>query len=267
MAKLLGVGPTLSTPPVEQGIYQMSKVQNFELGTKLWYGERCFKYARTGATMTLNDRLAYFYPYQICSGADMGAATVGAQTLSMTLGGSDGVAGNGEVAKDELVGAWATIFKVDGSDWADHITVMIIGNTAGATTAIEFDIDNPLSRAIHASAVIDITPNLYRDVRVDSGLSGRRGFLGKPMCMATTTKPFFWLQTWGPFWASPSLVGEYFVGGQDHYNQVSVAGNGSLFNTNADSSYGEFSQHIGFVITRLANNEQGTPLIMMQISC
>ena len=173
MAKLMGVGPTLSTPPAVQGIYQYSANQNFELGTKIWYGERCFKYARTGATMILNDRLAYTNPYQICSSADMGAAVAGTQDMSMTLGATDGVAGDGVVAKDELVGAWATIFKVDGSDWADHVTVMITGNTAGDETEIEFTIDNPLSRTIHASAVIDITSNLYRDVRVASGGSGR----------------------------------------------------------------------------------------------
>lgn len=261
-----GINTGLSLPS-PQGLYDAWKNPAHALGTKMWFGERCFKYARTGVTITYNDRLAFTNPYQICSNAAVGTAVAGATKMTMTLGASDGVAGNGEVAENELIGAWASFLKVDGSTWSDVITVMIVGNTGGDEEEIEFTIDNPLGRAIHQDAVLDITSNLYRDVRVTNlGRTGRM-FMGKPMVMATTTYPYYWLQTWGPFTSSCSSLGEAGVGDETYRQQVSVISNGSLINHYEGSTTHEYAQHIGCVITRLQNGNQATPLIYMQISC
>ena len=268
-----GVGPTLTLPPAEQGIYEYSATQKFELGTKFWYGERCFKYARTGATMTLNDRLAYTHPFQVSSSQTIAAAaTAGATSLSLTIGTGEGVGGDGAVAADELIGAWLTVMKADaaGTDWADMITVMIVSNTVvaagGGTMTVE--IDNPIQRLLTATAVTDITSNLYRDVRIPNGSQcASRMVVGKPMSMATTTYPYFWLQTWGPFTASCSLVGEDAVGGTPTDQTVAVVGNGSLVCINDATEDAESCQRVGVVVTRLEAETQGTPLLYMQISC
>ena len=253
---------------INQGIYEISATQRHRLGTRLVRGDRVYKYAKAGCTLA-TQILAWYNDYGVSSYAAVPTASAyGQPTLYATIGATDGVAADGVVAAHELQGAWVTVFNLNAGAASTDFTFQILDNNAvasgGGTVTLTLDSDLPY--AATTSAATEITGNIYSDVRTGNS-GGHRGMVGVAMGAATTTLPYFWLQTWGPTWVAPQAA----VGATAMVNQVVARHDGSLDTCGlvADDAYGnQLCQHVGFVITRVAGGAetQGTPLIMLQIS-
>lgn len=264
MSKILG-GSGFGALVTPQEIYTASATQYHRLGTRLVRGERIFKYAKAGATLA-TQVLAWYNDYGVSGWAVVPTASVAdAHTVYATIGASEGVAGDGAVAAHELEGGWVTIFRLNAGTSNTDFTFQILDNTVvaagGGTTTLT--IDSELPYACSTSAYTEITGNIYSDVRTGN-MSGRRGCVGVAMSAATTSLPYFWLQTWGPCWVAPQAA----VGNTDNNNALVVRHDGSLDEIDVSDPYVDMAQRVGFVITRVAGGgeTQGTPLIMLQIS-
>lgn len=268
MATVRGGDQGLTFPPAVHTLHQALDVQHFDLGTKLWYGERCYKYAKAGNTLQACGLLAWYNDYGVSGFASVPTATgLGSDQVNATIGSGEGVAADGLVAKDELVGGYITVFQLDAGTSNTDYTFLILGNEAvasgGGTCLVT--IDQPLPFACGTGAATEITGNPYSDIRKGSS-NGGRAFMGLPQAPATTTLPYFWLQTWGPAWCSPQAA----VGNTAYNNLVVARYDGSIQDAHASTAIDGFGgQVIGYVYTRLAGGAetQGTPLIFLTISC
>lgn len=258
-----GVDNGLTLPPMEQGIFEFSATQKFPLGQKFWYGDRCYKYAKATATMNM-DLLAANNCYGISTYAAVPTATAaGTNQVYATIGATDGSAGDGAVALDELVGGYLTLFNMNTASGQTG-QFYILGNNAvaagGGTVTLE--IDQPLPYACTVSSATEINPNPYRYLTT-ANTGGNRWFVGVPQAIATTTYPYFWVQTWGPCWVAPQAA----VGATANVNCVVARHDGSL-DIPSTSGY-TAAQIVGDVMTRVAAGAetQGTPLVYLRISC
>lgn len=265
--KILG-GDGFGVVANTQDIYKVSTTQKYRLGTRLRRGDRVWKYAKAGGTL-VNHRLAAYYDYGVSGWAVVPTATpAGSTTVYATIGASEGVASDGDVAAHELEGGYVIIFRLQAGAHNTDYTFQILDNTAtdgGGTTTLT--IDNPLPYACSVSAYTEITGNPYSDVRMIT--SGARMFMGQPMAPAVADE-YLWLQTWGPTWINPETGAGTDVFGNANGSQQAVAeANGSVVMHSPEDAAGTtFNQHVGCVITRVAGGAetQGTPLLFLQIS-
>jgi len=243
-----------------QDIYSISATQMHRLGTRLVRGDRVFRYAKAGATLN-PDLLAWGYNAQMISyAAAPVAAPAGTNSISMTVGASDGPAADGALAAHYLQGGYIVVF----SSTVDTFVANIVDNTVvasgGGTTVLTLDGDIPVAIAT-ATSTMEATAVPYVDMRTDNS-GGYRPFMGVPMRAATTTSPYFWLQTWGPTWVAPQAA----VGVTANNNAIVVRHDGSIDEVDVSDANVDMAQRVGFVMTRVTANTQGAPFIFLQIA-
>lgn len=256
MGRTLGADKGITVSP--QDLYEVSETQRLRLGTKMWRGDCCYKYAQCiGIAITRTSFAVYPLATQHFEGAIAATTVVGATSITVTVG-AHGVLGDGEFAKNELEGG--RILMTDGS-WNENVQMGIKGNTKASsadTMTIYLDGENPLVRtAAHVAAIMG---NPYR-VTGEAGSGGARPFMGVPMRICELLS-YFWIQTWGPCWIAPATE----VGQAAENRMVVFRGDGSLFDHDDGSSYDEM-QHAGYLMTSAAGGGQGTPWIYLMCSC
>lgn len=251
----------LSVPPV-QALHDAWDTPAYALGKKFWDGDRCFKYAKATATMNM-DLLAASNCYGISGYAVCPtAAPAGGNTVYATVGAAEGAAADGAVAKNELSGGYVTVFKQKAGASDTTSTYRILTNSAVAAGggSCTLKVSQGVPYALTTSAATEINPNPYRYLTT-ANTGGNRWFVGLPMIAATTTYPYFWVQTWGPCWIAPQAA----VGATANVNSVVARHDGSIDITSAITD----AQIVGDVMTRVAGGAetQGTPGIFLRISC
>ena len=258
MAKVLGsdVGATV----LAQDLYETSATQKHRLGTRVQRGDCVYRYAKAGATID-PDMAVWRYGYQqITFAAAPVAAPVGATSLSMTVGASDGPAGDGVLAAHYLEGGSIVVY----SNSVVTFTMQIRDNTAvatgGGTTVLTLDGMIPVAVAV-ADSFIEATPSSFVDVRTGNS-GGNFPFLGKACVAADTTTPYFWIQTWGTTWLAPQAE----VGATAGNNDCVFRHDGSIGqNLYSDANNNPKCQHAGYVLTRASAGTQGAPFIFLEV--
>lgn len=252
-------GPVLSGGSEQDIDDDPSATQNYAIGTRRVTpdGEE-FHYACAG--MTLNPDLAVWSNQSQCVSYGIIAATSakGATSLTLTVGATDGPAGDGVLALNYLVGGRVVVFPHSDNSFVRTIT----GNTAvaasGGTTVVT------LSKAIPVAATITVDhaeamASPYADVRTGNA-GGIRPFLGQATVVATVAAPYHWIHTSGIMWLAPQAE----VGTGAHDNEVVFRHDGSLDEHDYSDSYNTKAQHAGFVLTRAAAGTQGAPFVKIR---
>jgi hypothetical protein len=243
------------------GIYTQETTKRFVYGTRyLTWDGKVYKYAKAGSTIAATDsELLSWQAFSQTVDASTVAATtsIGDRIVKVDIGAGSGNADDGVIAVDSLEG---------GQLLAWHATTAtiqrgIIGNEAAATSEMKIVVDAPFDVVLTLDATyVEAMCSPYFSVK--NGSSGEnRCFVGMPQ-LCVTSGYYHWLQTYGPFWASP----EASVGASEGALQVVAGQNGSLVLHTTASSCTKSQQHIGFVMSHAAGQAQGAPFIMLQIS-
>jgi hypothetical protein len=209
-------------------------------------------------------------PAQVAlTGVVLSAGAVGDATLTVSTKTTSGVAADGVIAADELAGGYIVI----GNQSSSPQNRGIVGNTAGASgaiTAITVFLDAPLVTAVTAGTTyIEILPNPYANMYGNPAAALSDGFMsfgGVPTVSATSGQ-YFWLQTWGPLWITPSGTpgAAHQPGYTSRDRDVFFVGDGSIYGGEAATVESGW-QRAGTIIQRDASTEAGPPFIMLQIS-
>jgi hypothetical protein len=197
------------------------------------------------------------------------AGAVGDSVLTVNTKATSGVAADGVIAADELRGGYIVI----GNETFNPQNRGIIGNTAGvagAITAITVFLDAPLTTAVTAATTyIEIMPNPYKDLYGNPGSAVGIGFMtfaGVPAVTAAASE-YFWLQTWGPCWITPS--GTPGAAHQPGYvtgdREVFFVGDGSIYGGEAATVESGW-QRAGTIMQRDAAASAGPPFVFLQIN-
>jgi hypothetical protein len=233
------------------------KPTGFGIGDFVRFGGKTFVLGKLGATITnIGLGLKNSLSQTIANCAVQAAADAGDTQASLTVGGTDGPAGDGVIAEDYLEGGQVLFFNASG------VVLQIrgiTGNTAvgsGGGT-ITLDLDSPLTVALTTAytgeAMASPWASLTQDTEISHPVVGVATVPG-------TSGQYIWVQTWGPTWVSPQ-------------SGVGVAGvlacywrhDGSI---DVRSNIGTYVSDVyaGFVLSEVAAHTQGAPFFMLQIT-
>lgn len=243
-----------------QGINAVSATQVYPLGTVMRKPDgREYRYGRAGATIGGNLG-AHNHPRQLV-GHDVipTAATAGDTSIVVTLGGTDGAAGDGAIAANELAGGYIHVF-VDGSG-ADQkcFTRGIVSNTAeaGGGGNITIVVDDPIPYDLVANtAYAEAICSPYYDLQQTNATG--LAVVGIPTCKATVGQ-YLWVQTKGPVWVSPQAALGVTVAMEAVFRH-----DGSFDAHEYNDAYATTAQHAGYVLASI-DTAQGAPFVMLDI--
>jgi len=184
-----------------QGTREQSETQNYALGTKREYADgRRFRYIKARTALEPEFGAAYAaktITQAVAPTQGSGIGLAAGYTVKITVGATDGLAGNGAIAADELVGGHVVI----GNGSSEHPeNRLIVGNTVvaanGGTSILTLDeplVENAVGRGVETLmnrwilSDMNVTNSAYVTAR---GMPARR----------MTINYFGWAQTKGPCW-------------------------------------------------------------------
>jgi hypothetical protein len=255
--------------PLNDGLYSSGLTPLFQVGSR--YLSRDGRVFRYGKAYTECQSGYGAYNNAICNisvalPATPATVAAGSKQVKFTIASGDGFAGNGVVAEDELVGAYAII----GNNTEDPDFRCIIANTAvasgGGTTTCT--LDGPTVTAwTGGSSYAEIVLNPYAHLTggATSAIGARASVVGIPTVNLTALYYGF-VQTWGPCWITPPNVGATAPGYTDNDREVYFVANGTVVGAASGTVIESGFQHAGFVMDKSDTSTAGPPLIMLQIS-
>lgn len=243
-----------------QGTREESATQNYPLGTLRAYPDgRKFRYVK--ARTALEPEFGAGYAAKTIANAvapvqGTGVGVIGAYTVKVTVGATDGLAGNGAIAANELVGG----FIVIGNGTSQHpmnrrITANTVVAAGGGTTTVT--VDEALEQNVTAGATnleTLMNPWILSDMYVtNSAYVTARGMPARRM----TISYFGWVQTAGPCWITSD--GNTCDSAGDR--QVYFAANGSVVSGNDVTGDINVQQLAGHAIDMSGSGASNAPFV------
>ena len=232
-------------------------VQKYPLGTRYVDGDRAFRYAKFLGTMNPDLLARDTQPQTVAYIAIQAATLQYATRFTCTVGAADGIAGDGDIAADELAGGYCVIF--DASSKA--ITRQIKSNTAtdgGGTMTV--DVTDPIPVALTTSDHVECMASQYRYLTAST--SNAYGMhVGLPVLVYTSGQ-FGWVQTWGPCWIAPQAA----VGSGSNNRLCVSRHDGSVDELDYNDAANNKGQIVGHVMSHAQAGGQGAPFIWLMIA-
>lgn len=256
----ISVAPEVDGRPIGNGLYVATDDQKFHAGKRCISWDGCvYKYSY-GVTTMVGDVLAWqSYSQHIDYGATVAKTTIaGATSFVVDISAAMGKAEDGVIAEDELLGGRVIVY----SNTIATIQRGIVGNTAVATGEMTIYVDAPIDVVLTVDAsFVEGICNPWRFVSTGNS-GGNRSMVGLPNVVTAAAAKWLWLQAWGPVWSAPQAD----TGNAAHNLAVVARHDGSVQSHAYGTAYATLQQHVGFVLSHAADNTQGGPFWMMQIS-
>jgi hypothetical protein len=205
---------------------------------------------------------------QFGANASTTAGAVGSNVITVTIASGDGPLGTGAIALDELRGGY--IIYNHGANQHPQFRG-IIGNDAVAAGggACNVYLDAAITPIVisgttYQAVVVGTTTaevmcNPFQGLKGDGAGGGYVTFLGMPAARATVGQ-YFWLQTWGPVWATSNSI----TAAGAHDREVYFVDNGSL--QSRTSAGAAVYQLAGLVMDASSAGASNSPFVMLQIA-
>jgi hypothetical protein len=271
-----GVYPTPLTDTV-QALSAADTVQRYALGAR-WVTDdgEIFRYAYT-ATGTINTTGASIAggvqaefgavnPVQSVASAAVlptqatGAGLALATTLTVTVGATDGVAANGGIAANELIGGWVVV----GHGAGQHPqTFRIIGNTvvANGGGVCTLTLDGKILTAVTVGVTTaEVMANPFaHTVSANVANSAYMSVIGMPN-VTCVTGSYYWLKRRGIIWITSDNNTGKAANGRDAFFQT----NGSI--VTASSTTYTCRQRAGYTVDANASGSaSNAPFVYLQL--
>lgn len=235
-----------------------STTQKYALGTRMRKPDgREFVYAKAGATLNPDMGAKSYNTQHIAYATIAAAAAAGAVEVVLDVAASDGDAGNGAIAANELAGGYIVIFPHSSNTFVRQI----VSNTAVPAGGGECTIalDDPIPAALVADSDHgEAMASPYLDVR--NTTEATSSVVGVPTWPATVGQ-YLWLQVKGITWIAPQA--EVSVGTNNR--QIVFRHDGSIDEHDYSDANVAKGQHAGYVVQNAAGGGQGAPFIMLDI--
>jgi len=251
---IIGPGARIAERP-SQSYDEASNTQNYRIGSRMMLDDRVFRYAMAGDTLCPGYGAKNTIPQHVGFAA-IGGCTEGEYTVVVTVGGTDGILGDGVIGEDELEGGYLVIFTPGNN----AINRRVVGNTAttgAGPMTVTVDRPWPLDVANTEHAEIMASPYL----NVQTGHNPVASVMGMPTQIATVNQ-YIWIQTWGPVWIVPA--GDVSVG--DHNRSCVFGSNGGIFVYEPADPGVMHQQFAGYVLCNARGGGQGAPFVQLMLS-
>lgn len=254
------VGPI--SKPTDFAVLQTTQAHPYGRRYLTWSG-KVFKYCRSlgtlyagyGAANIANATIA-----RLINSVTPAAYVAGQQQIVITIAATEGYAGNGVIAENELVGSEIVIGH-GGAALTEERTIM--GNSAVAALGgtCQILLDEPLDLAHDAGVACECPLNPYR--YLSKGSLEYNAFMCVPR-VAVTTGYNFWGQTGGPCWCVPG-GGDASPGDTANDRTAYFVADGSVnfgYALTIESGY----QRAGYCIDTSVSGTGAMPLIMLDLA-
>ncbi len=253
---------TVSAPPLvgkrHHGINSVSATQVYPLGTIMRKCDgREYVYAKAGATLNTDMGGKAYGPQHVSYGIIAAAAVSGATSITITVGATDGAAGDGVVAANELAGGYVVCFPHSSNSFQRRILTNAAVESGGGTCVITLDDPIPVALALtddHAEAIA----SPYLDIR--STTEDTSSVVGIPT-VAATVGQFLWLLKKGVGWVAPQAD----VSTGSNNREVVFRHDGSIDTHTYNDATVATGQHAGYVLKNAAAGAQGAPFVMFDM--
>jgi len=243
-------------------IRETDAIQKYPVGTKLLDGERVFYYAKASANgiPKTDYGVKNGYRQHVRYGNVTAVAVVGDKAITITVHANDGIAGDGDIAVNELAGGFVVVFNHDD----DAFVCRILENTAtedGGDITLQLQDEIPVPLAIgavdHAECMAHWALGCEWNTDTEEPVVGVAH-------AKVTANHWFWLQTWGPCWLGPTGNGP---GNAADRHNVLLQSTGEVLGETADAAevVGLEMQQGGFTLCHAIGGGQGAPFFMLQI--
>ena len=271
--------------PFWKYIYSAStvKMQKYDIGDRVVTPDgRVFRYSLAGGTVETEFGVcapdasitnavapAQVNPTSTILGVVQTAGQVGDTVLTITIGATDGVLGNGTLAKDVLRGGYVVINNgTNQHPQFRGITGNDVLTTAGGSVNIYLDgpIETVRIGSTTYTGVVVGTTNieaylpLYGNVKGMNAVNSAYVSCIGAAAVRATVGQYFWVQTWGPVWLTSNGITGEAANGRDIYINTDGSVRGQTGTTYAGY------QRIGTGMDKSASNASNGPEIMLQIS-
>ncbi len=248
---------------------QLLTTQNHPYGRRyLTWGGKVFRYCRALGTLNAGygaANIANVTVARLINSVTPLAYVAGQNEISVTIAATEGYAGDGVVAENELVGA-EIVLGHGAAATTEERTIMAntaVASGGGTTTVL---LDEPLDLAHDAGVSCELPLNPFRYLGV--GDYNYNAFMCVPRVVVTSGYNF-WGQTWGPAWCVPG--GEDSVPGNSaHDRMVYFVGDGSVNGAEALSG-GALASHVpyqpaGYILDTTASGTGAMPNVYLMLS-
>jgi len=237
-------------------LYEASTVKHphYNIGDRVVLPDgRVFRYAKASGTVQTYKGQHFKKQIAIAYTTVLQAQAVGDKSLKIDAGAA------AAVAEDELRGGYIVIYQSGDNHFQNR---GIVGNTlADADGYTTIYLDGPLAVELASGTTpVEVFHNPYAAINACDG-TYHQSVAGVPAIRATDGQ-YFWLQTWGFTWISPSDAGSGAVADERQLVFDSV---GAVF-VHVTGYTTKSYQHAGFLVDATNPGTDSCPLIMLQIS-
>lgn len=216
-----------------------------------------YRYFMAGGTLNSDLGAVPQYTQEVGYNTIAASAIVGAKTIAVDMGASDGIAENGVIAVNYLKGGRLLVFPHSENSFTRRIIANTVTTGAGEMT---LTLDTGIPHAITVDVDhMECMASPYKNVITST--SGQKSVVVVPTS-AMTIGMYGWGQTWGICWLAPQ--GAVATGTNDR--QVVFRHDSSVDQHDSDDANVELAQHAGFILKDIRGGGQGAPFIMLQIS-
>ena len=233
--------------------------QNYPLGTKYVDGDRVFRYARFMGTMNPDLGAKDTQPQAVAYATIAAAALQYATQVVIDVAATDGIAGDGAIAADELAGGYLLVFDADSKAFIRQIWSNTVIAAGGGEVTV--DLIDPIPVALIADTDhCEVMASPYRYLTAYTG-NDKGAVMGMPQLVYTSGQ-FGWIQTWGPTWIAPHAA----VGSGSNNRTCIFRHDGTIDELDYSDDANNKGQIAGFVMTHAQAGTQGAPFVWLQIA-
>ena len=249
--------PTLRIPDLSAP----DSSQEYDIGTAYMFNGKAYYYAYTSAAANSRQGACTAYKQEVSQqllGAD---AAIYAESITLTVAATDGIAANGAIAKDYLKGGSVVVFPSGSGGSSYDFTRGIVSNaavaTSGGTMVVELDGGIPYALTA-ATSVAEAGASPWRAIL--NSTAAWMPKVGVPTCYAAAGK-YVWVQTWGLCWVAPQTG----IGTAGYHHAI-FKHDGSVEKiTTVDLNHSD--QYAGWSSSWGAAGAQAAPFIFLMIAC
>jgi len=189
-----------------------------------------------------------------------GIGVLGGYTAKITVSGSDGFAGDGVIAADELVGGYVWI----NNGTSEHPQRRrITANTVAASNLSIVTVDRPLTSAVSTAggSSIEVFANPYAHVVDGNVANNAYASVVGMACIEAAAGTFVWLQTRGPCW----ITSDANTGKTANSRMLYFGQNGAVTDGHGLTYAGHSYQPAGYAMDLNTGSVSNSPLCMLML--
>lgn len=233
-------------------------VQKYPLGTTYVDGDRRFKYCAFKGTVNPDLGAKDTQPQAVAFATIAAAAAQYATSVVIDVAATDGRAGDGAIAVNELAGGYLVVFDASSKAFNRQIA----GNTVVAATGGEMTLTltDPIPVALIADTDHgECMASPYSYVTAYTG-NDKGAVVGMPQLVYTNGQ-FGWAQNWGPSWVAPQAA----VGSGSNNRLCIFRHDGSIDELDYQDAANNKGQVAGYVMNHAQGGGQGAAFIWLTI--